>query len=140
MTKPDLHTVRKLYKQLQNLKQKIISLRSAVNNLTRVLDGMPHNPSPNSRVEKLTLKIVETQQLAAQVENDMLIAAEILTINICDVGLNELEEKIMLQYYVDCKSNKDIMYALNIYERRFYRLRFHAEKIFFERAKILEEV
>ena len=128
-----LERVRMLNQEICALHEKLIELREAIHSLSAPLDGMPPQKTQNSAVEMLALKLVETKNKLTELLNLRDTCATILEGKICRAGLTELEEIILISYYVMCWPNVKIMEKHNLSNTHYFRTRSVAEKKFLKK-------
>ncbi|MBR0287947.1 MAG: hypothetical protein IJQ82_03110 [Selenomonadaceae bacterium] len=131
-TKKALNRVRELNQEIEELHTKIIEIRAAIRALSPQLGTPPHK-SQHSQVETLAIKLVEAKEQLNQLIEMRDESATLLETKICRAGLTELEEIIMISYYVLCKENVWIMDEHEIGRTTYFQTRAQAEKKFLEK-------
>jgi|GEM_PF-6510076 len=131
-TKKALSRVRELNQEIEALHTKLIEIRAAVRSLSPLLGTPPHK-SQHSQVETLALKLVEAKEQLNQLIEMRDESATILETKICRAGLTELEEIILISYYVLCMPNVEIMQEHNLSTTHYFRTRAAAEKNFLKK-------
>ena len=131
-TKKALNRVRELNQEIEALHTKLIEIRAAVRSLSPQLGTPPHK-SQHSQVETLAIKLVEAKDKLKELIEMRDESATLLETKICRAGLTELEEIIMISYYVLCKENVWIMDEHKIGRTTYFQMRAQAEKKFLEK-------
>ena len=131
-TKKALNRVRELNQEIEALHTKLIEIRAAVRSLSPQLGTPPHK-SQHSQVETLAIKLVEAKDKLKELIEMRDESATLLETKICRAGLTELEEIIMISYYVLCKENVWIMDEHKIGRTTYFQTRAQAEKKFLEK-------
>jgi len=122
-----LSRVRMLTQEIEAVHTKLIEIRSSVRTFRPQLGTAAHK-SQHSVVEALALKLVETKNQLAKLIKVRDESASILEGKICRAGLTELEEIILISYYVLCWPNVKIMAEHNLSSTHYFRTRAAAEK------------
>lgn len=128
-----LNRVRELNQEVEALEEKLTDLRAAIQILNRPPNGTPPQRTTYSQVENLALKLVETKKALEETIKARDFSADLLEGEISRAGLTELEEKILISYYVLCKPSVWIMCEHKISSTHYYRTRAQAEKNFLEK-------
>lgn len=131
-TKKALSRVRELNQEIEALQTKLIEIRAAVRSLSPQLGTPPHK-SQHSQVETLALKLIEAKDKLKELIDVRDESATLLETKICRAGLTELEEIIMISYYVLCKENVWIMDEHKIGRTTYFQTRAQAEKKYLEK-------
>lgn len=122
MTKEELNRVRELQKKMRDCERRLQTLRISVDNLVPILDGLPHGTTARSRVEKIALLIVESEQelseLGKRVEQER---SELVAQLVCEVDDLILLNLLALRY-VKCCTFKEIARRMRITLRHVFRL------------------
>lgn len=122
MTVTELNSVRDLRQRIREQERRLRALRLSVENLTPILDGMPHSRSPTSRVEKITVKILEAERELELLRAECANAAEVLTEKISAANLESQEQTILIMRYVACMNFRDIEFELGLSDARIFFL------------------
>lgn len=120
MTQAELNKVRNLRDEVDAEKQRLATLRLAVQNLSPVLDGMPHTPTQSSRVEKLAVLILDSERDLDELLVCLEDACVELSRKLKNAPLDPIEHKILVLRYVACMSFTEIEEAVNLSEARVY--------------------
>ena len=120
MTQAELNKVRNLRDEVDAEKQRLATLRLAVQNLSPVLDGMPHTPTQASRVEKLAVLILDSERDLDELLVCLEDACVELSRKLKTAPLDPIEHKILVLRYVACMSFTEIEDAVNLSEARVY--------------------
>ena len=108
MTEKDLNCVRELNKSIRDRERHLYKLRLSVENLTPILDGLPHASEAKSRVERLALNIVEVERdldsLREQFQQEQ---SRLVNIIMREVDEPILQTLLILRY-VECLSFNEI--------------------------------
>ena len=89
------------------------------------LDGMPHAPAQTSKVEKITMLIVEAEQMLITLTEQLEQQKYKLLSALKDIPMKELPKRVLNYHYVGCQSFNGIAKLLR-YSRR-YILTLHDE-------------
>lgn len=130
MTRKELNEVRELRDAIRSIERRLKALREAVSNLTPILDGMPHAQSQTSKVESLSVLILETERELHDFKNRMVSTVGKISQAICRALLPAQEEEVLLLRYVACMNFRDIQFKLNLSDARVFYLHRHALKNF----------
>lgn len=120
MTQAELNKVRNLRDEVDAEKQRLATLRLAVQNLSPVLDGMPHTPTQSSRVEKLAVLILDSEHDLDELLVCFEDACVELSRKLKTAPLDPIEHKILVLRYVACMSFTEIEDAVNLSEARVF--------------------
>lgn len=120
MTQAELNKVRNLRDEVDAEKQRLATLRLAVQNLSPVLDGMPHTPTQSSRVEKLAVLILDSERDLDELLVCLEDACVELSRKLKTAPLDPIEHKILVLRYVACMSFTEIEDAVNLSEARVF--------------------
>lgn len=130
MTEKELNIVRELSKKIRDLERHLQALRLSVQNITPVLDGLPHSTGVKSRVEKLALSVIEKERELCSLREQFVSSALDITEQINRAQLNQEEKSVLLLRYVSCMNFQDIWFELNISDARTFYLHRTALKKF----------
>lgn len=122
MTAQELYKVRELRNRILALTRHIERLRIAANNLVPVLDGMPHARNAESRVESLTVKIVECEEELSALRTELDEAAAQLAGKIKNAPLTMQEREVLILRYVACERFRDISFQMHYSDAHVFRL------------------
>lgn len=128
MTEQELNSVRELKKRIRDLESHLQSLRTAAENLTPILDGLPHSTERKSRVEKIALMIVEEERELEDLREAAADAAVTLARRIKHADLTFQEREVAMLRYVACMNFRDIEAKLHMSDARIFFLHRQAEK------------
>ena len=126
MTDKELNAARELKKLIQEEEQKLIGLRVSAQNITPVIDGLPHSQMPNSRVEKLAIKILEVDEKLKCLRRQFDEVAAQIAYEICNADLTAQEQTILIARYVECLNFRAIQFRLHLSDARIFYLHRHA--------------
>ena len=122
MTAKELNSVRELNKIIRDLERHLQILLISEQNLTPVINGLPHATELKSRVEKIALKIVDDERelasLREQLPQEQSRLADIIT---REVSAPSLQTLLILRY-VACLPFKEIARRMNFTLRHVFRL------------------
>lgn len=127
MTREELEEVRELKREMRREEGRLTTLRLSMETLTQLMDGMPHARSQSSKVERLTLQIIETERLIGELRARLLEAATKILDAIKNAPLTQNEQQLLILRYVQCLNFKDIWERLEYSDAHVYRL--HAEAL-----------
>ena len=122
MTNEELNSVRDLQSRARDLKRHVDELRMSVENLVSLLDGMPHAKQLKSRVESLTLKIVEEERELEALREEILIAKSQLTELILNATDKPTVQTLLILRYVECLSFKETARRMKYGLRHIFKL------------------
>ena len=122
MTAQELYKVRELRNRILAMTRHIETLRIAASNLVPVLDGMPHARNAESRVENLTLKIVESEKELSALREEFDATAAQLADKIKIAPLTMREREVLILRYVACERFRDISFQMNYSDAHVFRL------------------
>ena len=122
MTKNDLTCVRELHKKICAIERHLKKLRLSVENLTPILDGLPHASEAKSRVERLVLNIVEDERTLAEFREQFQQAR----IRLIEIIMREVDEPILqtllIMHYAECLSFREISRRMRYGLRHIFKL------------------
>ena len=122
MTWEELNGVRNLNQTVCGIEKRLRALRVAAENIVPILDGLPHAAIAHSQVEKIALKIVESER---ELEQNLRILTE---------RKAELADKIMSEFaqsetqtlltlrYVECCTFKEVAHRMQYALRHVFKL------------------
>ena len=122
MTAQELYKVRELRNKILATTRHSESLRLAATNLVPIMDGMPHARTSESRVEKLSLKIVECEKELTGLREEFDAAAALLADKIKAAPLTPQEREVLILRYVACERFRDISFQMNYSDAHVFRL------------------
>lgn len=122
MTVTELNSVRDLRQRIREQERRLNALRLSVQNLTPLLDGMPHSRSQTSRVEKIVVKAADLEREIESLRDECAAAAVTLTDKISAANLESHEETILILRYVACMNFRDIEFELGMSDARIFYL------------------
>lgn len=130
MTEQELFGVRDLKGKIKEVEKRLQTLKMSAGNLVPIIDGLPHATQAKSRVERITLMIVDAERELDSLRNRLVQAkTELANKIMCEVSEPVLQTLLVLRY-VECLPFKDI------YNRMHYTLR----QIFRLHDKVLKDV
>lgn len=122
MTEQELNSVRELKKRIRDLEKHLQALRLSAENIVPVLDGLPHSTEVKSRVEKIALRLVESErELTALNEKLMLAKVHLLDKILRQVDEPALQTLLVLRY-VECLSFKETARRMHFTLRYVFKL------------------
>ena len=128
MTEQELTSVRDLRKKIRDLEKKIHALRLNVENITPVIDGLPHSTEAKSRVEKLAVSIVAAERELAELREQMPQAqahlAELITREVAE----PVAQTLLVLRYVACCSFREVARRMNFDISHVFKLHRRALK------------
>ena len=120
MTIAELNEVRDLREKLRAAIRQLRALRESIQNLCPELDGMPHAQSQQSKVEKMTVLIIEGEREVDALKAQIDTTGAALARKIKNLPLNPQEQEILILRYVGCLSFRDIKAKLHMSEPRVF--------------------
>lgn len=118
MTEQELFVVCNLKREIKDLEKKLQTLKMSAGNLVPIIDGLPHATQAKSRVERITLMIVDAERELDSLRDRLVQAKTELADKImCDFSEPPIQTLLILRY-VECLPFKDIA------PRMFYGLRY----------------
>lgn len=125
MTEQELKSVRMLHNKICDLEKHLQSLRLSAENITPIIDGLPHAKSARSRVEKIAVLITEYERELAELQKQIVDAKSSLADKImCEVTEPTVQALLMLRY-VECCTVKEIAQRLNYSVRAVFKMHAH---------------
>ncbi|MBR6888699.1 MAG: hypothetical protein IKN16_09680 [Selenomonadaceae bacterium] len=122
MTEQELNSVRELKKRIRDLEKHLQALRLSAENIVPVLDGLPHSTEVKSRVEKIALRLVESERELTTLNEKLMLAK----VHLLDKILRQVDEPalqtLLVLRYVECLSFKETARRMRITLRHLYRL------------------
>ena len=101
MTKKELNSVREVMKLIRECERRLADTVTLVNNLTPILDGMPHSMTITSKVEALTIKIADLKSELAALEAQLIQARADLTEKILSEFAEPCLQTLAILRYVE---------------------------------------
>lgn len=136
MTWEELNEVRSLNDDLKSAERLLEVLRLSADMKVPVNDGMPHNPSTNSRVEIMTVRIVDLTREIEELKAKIIATIPVLKAKIKSAVEDKTVRALFILRYVDCMLFRDIGFALGYSEAHIYYLhRITLEKIIEDNSK-----
>lgn len=130
MTAQELYKVRELRNKILATTRHLESLRISASNLVPVLDGMPHARNATSRVEKISLNIIENENELTALREEFDAEAAKLADKIKAAPLKPQEREILILRYVACERFRDISFQTGYSDAHvFYLHRSAVDKI-----------
>lgn len=120
MTQAELNEARELRRRIRDEERRLDALRAAAQNITPILDGMPHERSQSSRVEKVALLVLEVERELAALKARFETACVKITRALRCENLDAQEFEIMLMRYVACMNFRDIQFNLDKSDARVF--------------------
>lgn len=122
MTEEELNRVRDIKRNICELEKHLRALRVAAENIVPILDGLPHSTLARSRVEKITLSIVENEQQLEKTLRVLVQAKSELADKIMgEIDKPELQTMLILRY-VECCRFKDVAHRMHYSLRALFRI------------------
>ena len=128
MTIAELNVVRDLRERLRAAIRQLRALRDSIQNLCPELDGMPHAQSQQSKVEKMTVLIIEGEREVDAIKAEIDTTGATLARKIKNLPLNSQEQEILILRYVGCLSFRDIKAKLHMGASRLFYVHRNALK------------
>lgn len=136
MTWEELNEVRSLNDDLKSAERLLEVLRLSAGVKVPVNDGMPHNSSPTSRVEIMTVRIVDLTREIEELKAKIIATIPVLKAKIKSAVEDKTVRALFILRYVDCMLFRDIGFALGYSEAHIYYLhRITLEKIIEDNSK-----
>lgn len=122
MTVSEINKARELSKRIRELERQMSALILSRDNIVPVLDGMPHATEVKSKVERLAVRIVESEreleglrsefeQEKTRIANAVMLAFDVPT-----------EQSLLLLRYVSCLSFREIARRMHYGLRYVFKL------------------
>lgn len=108
MTSEELNSARKLLKMLNEAKMHVQTLRISAQNITPLLDGMPHERTLRSKVEELTVKILAGEEEVRRLQEEFATASMKIHAEIFESELGTLEKSVLSLRYAACLTFEQI--------------------------------
>lgn len=122
MTEQELYKARELRNRILALMRHSESLRLSASNLVPVLDGMPHARNATSRVENISLKIIENEKELATLREEFDAEAAKLADKIKNAPLSPQEREVLILRYVACERFRDISFQTHYSDAHVFHL------------------
>ena len=122
MTEQELYKARELRNRILAMARHVESLRISASNLVPVLDGLPHARQSESRVEKIALKVLESEKELASLREEFDTVAAQLAEKIKNAPLSSQEREILILRYVACERFRDISFQTNYSDAHVFHL------------------
>ena len=129
MTRAKLKSVLVLREALEREKYQVKTLRECETNLTAMLDGLPHAAPLDSRIERFTLRIMETEKKIADLTAALVSKSALLSSALSAEIKDSLTLSVMTLRYVGCLSLSAIAERLNFSARYINRIHARGMKI-----------
>ena len=118
----ELNVVRELIQKLKREEQRLQALRTKAENIVPILDGLPHAKTAQSKVERLALKIIESEQLIEVLQAEIIRAKT----RLIDLILERVEEPafqtLLVLRYVECLSFRETARRMHYCLRNIFQL------------------
>lgn len=116
-----LSTVQELKAEIEQEQSRLESLRAAATTITRQLDGLPRQTSQSSRVEELTVKIVDSERRLNELADEYAAASIQLLDEIHSRIKSSASCSVLFERYCLCKPFAEIATSLNYTESSVYQ-------------------
>ena len=136
MTEKELNSVRDINKRIRDIEWRLQALRAEAENITPIIDGLPHSTDVKSRVERLALNIAEGERELAALQAQFITAALELGNKIDSSPLNQQEKTVLSLRYVSCLNFQDIWLTLHVSDAQVFYLHRTAQKKFLKLKSI----
>ena len=117
-----LYAVRDLANKINRHEKYLDGLRAALTSTTRRLDGMPRAQSLDSKIERLTQKIIDGESELIDLKNSQADNALALSLEIYNRIKNQNAAQILCLRYVHCLPFKDIIAEMKYSDASIYKL------------------
>ena len=140
MTFEELNIVRKIKKQVTDEEMKLQALKDCAISITpqfkretyideqgklrsfTCLDNSPKSGNTDSRIEKIVVKIVDSERNLEKLKIGLESAKLHLTEKICEEYQEATEQAILLYHYVSCRSFREIAHIMHYTLRYIYKI------------------
>ncbi len=122
MTREELNKVREMNRDLKDAERSLELLRLSIAAKVPVRDGMPKAMSTDSRVEIVTIRIIDLEKEIDEIKAEMIGAMKDLEVKIKKAIVDRTARKLFILRYVDCMYFRDIAFALGYSEAHIYYL------------------
>lgn len=113
MTYAELNAVWETKLRLERENRRLVDLKVCAVSMTPILDGMPHAPALESKVERIALLIADTEQTIKNMCQSLAQRKFELLTRLQALPLNELQQRVLSYHYVACLRFKEIAKMLN---------------------------
>lgn len=134
MTEKELNSVRDINKHIRDIEWRLQALKTEIENIVPVMDGLPHSKTVKVRVERLALNIVDSERELAGLQTQFINAALNLSNKIDNSPLNQQEKTILSLRYVSCLNFQDIWLKLHASDAQIFYLHNVARKKFLKNS------
>lgn len=122
MTKEELRRVRTLTRQLDDLKQRLLSLKYLSTSVQSSWRAGVRTSGVSSKIDDILIKMEAAQAEVLVAERNLLTARNELTNKILTVTDDPTEQTLLILYYVECLSFRKTARAMNYSLRQTFRL------------------
>lgn len=122
MNEQELNEARELCKQIRALERHLEALRLSMENIVPVLDGMPHATEAKSKVERIALRIIDSEQELEALRGALEQAKTHLANVIMTKVDNPSHQTLLFLRYVSCLSFKETARRMRCSLRHVFRL------------------
>ena len=109
----ELNSVWETKLRLEREKRRLVDLKVCAVSMTPILDGMPHATALESKVERITLLIADTEQTIKDMCQSLVQRKFELLTRLQALPLNELQQRVLSYHYVACLRFSEIAKMLS---------------------------
>ena len=118
----ELRAARELKKCADELQKNLEEWRLLSISLSRVLTGLPSMRNPESRVEKMAIKIADGERELNHLTEEYLETKRALTQKIMEEIAEPIHQTLLLMRYVECLSYRECAKRMHFSERQIFRM------------------
>lgn len=108
--------------RIRDAKRRLDALEVAAQNIVPIMDGLPHEQTQASRVEKIALLIAELSNELDALKAEFETACVKITQKLRSEPLDVHEFEVLILRYVACMNFRDIQFKLDISDARVFYL------------------
>lgn len=120
MTERELNAAREIFKAIRAGESDLETLRLTATKLVPLRDGMPKAQNLESRVEEITVMILECERELTQLKEKLIEVTGELARKIARENLTPQERRVIFLRYVACQNFRDIAFDMDISDARVY--------------------
>lgn len=129
MTEQELKSVRMLHNKICDLEKHLRSLRLSAENITPIIDGLPHAKTAKSRVEKIAVLIVEHECELKELQEQFITVKSKLADKIMSEVTEPAVQTLLMLRYVECCTVKEIACRMQYSIRAVFKMHAHFLKV-----------
>ena len=120
MTESELNDVRGIKERIRDLEWHLKTLKLSVEKMVPIIDGLPHASDAKSKVEELTVQIIDDERELENLREQFVSATIELTSKINALKLSQMEKTVLIMRYGICMNFQNIWLELGISDARLF--------------------